>query len=104
MPVANQGLEMKAMAKLGELAQGIQMILAVLPFGSDVAEDVSNALNKIRKHLKPGAENSGTVATEKQLEMLQQRQQGPQIASMRAGAGGAPGAPPAPPAPPAGAA
>lgn len=100
MPVENQGLMIKAMAKLAELAQGIQMVLAVLPVGSDASRDISDGLNKIKKHLKQGAETSGPAVTERQLGLMQQRQMGgAQMAAMRGGGQQQPpGAPPAPPA------
>lgn len=96
MPVANQGIEVKALAKLAELAQALQMVLAVLPVGGEAAKDVREALNKLAKHAMPGGARSGPAITEKQLELMQQRQQGPQIAAMRA-AQPATMPPPAPP-------
>lgn len=83
MPVANQGLEAAAMAKLGSLAQQMQVVLAALPAGGDAARDVREALNKLAKHIGPM--NRGVEMTEGQRSLMQQRQMGPQIAAMRAG-------------------
>lgn len=96
MPVSNQGIEAAAMAKLGLVAQMMQMTLAVLPVGGDVARDVRQALDKIAKHVPPGGMNRGVEMSELQKMQLQQRQMGPQIAAMRAAqAGGAGGGMPA---------
>jgi hypothetical protein len=96
MPVENQGLQMRAIAKLGELAQGIQMVLAALPVGSDIANDVREALNKIAKHMR--GMSKGPQITEAQLLAMERRQQGPSIAQLRAlPGGGAPSGAPQPP-------
>ncbi len=85
MPVANRGLEAAALAKLQNHLQGMQMILAVLPVGSDVARDLRDAIGKVAKHVPPGAFSQGVQMTDMQRQLMQQRQQGPQIAAMRAG-------------------
>ena len=113
MPVPNRGLEAAAMAQLAVHVQALQMLLAVLPAGSDIARDVRSAVDKVAKHVPPGGVSQGVQMTEAQRALMQTRQQGPQIAAMRAaqmgqmpgggpaGAGGPPGmgggAPPPPP-------
>ena len=101
MPTPNHGLEGAALAALAIAAQGLTVILGKLPVGSDAARDIREALNKIAKHVPPGAVSQGMQMTEAQRALMQQRQQGPQIAAMRAaqpamppGAGGAPPQPP----------
>jgi len=92
-PTANRGLEAAALAKLAVYAQGMSTVLAVLPAGSDAARDIREALNKIGKHVPPGAVSQGVQMSEAQRNLMQQRQQGPQIAAMRAaqmGGGGQP--------------
>ena len=98
-PIANRGIEAAALAKLAVYAQGMQTVLAVLPAGSDAAQDVRDALNKIAKHVPPGGVSQGVQMSEAQRNLMQQRQAGPQIAAMRAaqmGGGGAPTPPPQP--------
>lgn len=100
-PTANRGLEAAALAKLAVYAQGMSTVLAVLPAGSDAARDIREALNKIGKHVPPGAVSQGVQMSEAQRNLMQQRQMQPQIAAMRAGqmGGGAPQPQPAPPQP-----
>ena len=78
------------MAKLAVHVQAIQLLLAVLPAGSDVARDVREAINKVAKHVPPGDTSQGIQMTEAQKSLMQQRQMGPQIAAMRASQGGQP--------------
>lgn len=96
MPVANQGIEAAAMAKLAILAQQMQVILAGIPAGGDVARDVREALNKIAKHVPPGGTSRGIEMTEQQRALMQMRQMGPQIAALRAAHAGGPPPTPAP--------
>lgn len=112
-PSPNRGLEAAALAKLAVYVQGMSVLLAVMPAGSDMARDVREAINKVAKHVPPGAISQGIQMTEAQKNLMQQQQQAPQIAAMRAsqmgggqpgmGGGGAPpgmgGAPPGPPQP-----
>jgi hypothetical protein len=100
MPAPNQGLHAVAMAKLAVIAQQMQMILFAMPVGSDVARDIRDALNKIAKHVPPGAVSQGVQMTEAQRNLMQQRQMGPQIATMRATQGGMPGGMPGGASPP----
>lgn len=83
MPAPNRGLEAAALAKLAVYVQGMSVLLAVLPAGSDVARDVREAINKIAKHVPPGSVSQGLQVTEAQKNLMQQRQMGPQIAAMR---------------------
>ena len=100
MPTANRGLEAKALASLAVLVQGMQTILAGLPAGSDVARDVREAVNKVAKHVPPGAISQGVQMSEAQQALMRQQHMGPQIAAMRAGGGRPGGAPPQPQPPP----
>ena len=94
MPVPNQGHEAAALAAIAVLVQRLQTMLAVLPAGSDLARDVREAVNKLAKHVPPGAVSQGVQLTEAQKQLMQQRQMGPQIAAMRASQQGQPlGAP-----------
>ncbi len=97
-PVANQGLEAAAQARLAVFVQGMQVLLAAFPAGSDIARDVREAVNKLAKHVPPGGVSRGVQMSESQRMLMQQKNQSPQIAAMRAGGGG--GAPPQPAAPP----
>lgn len=83
-PSPNRGLEAAALAKLAVYVQGMQVLLAVMPAGSDIARDVREAINKIAKHVPPGAISQGIQMTEAQKNLMQQRQEAPQIAAMRA--------------------
>lgn len=96
-PVANQGAVAVANAALAVIAQRLQQLLVVLPVGSDVARDVREAVNKIAKHVPPGAVSQGQMMTEAQKNLMTQREMGPQIAAMRSAQ--PPGAPPTPAAP-----
>jgi hypothetical protein len=80
------------MAKLAVHAQALQQVLAVLPVNSEIAKDIGEALNKLRKHIPPGAVSQGVQMSEAQKALFQARQQQP-IAAMRGGApgGGPPG-------------
>jgi hypothetical protein len=91
-PTPNRGLEAAALAKLAVHVQAIAMLSGVLQAGSDAARDIREALNKMSKHVPPGAVGQGEQMTEAQRNLMQQRQMGPQIAAMRAGqmGGGAP--------------
>jgi hypothetical protein len=93
-PVANQGLEAAATARLAVFVQGMQTLLAALPAGSDIARDVRQAVDKLAKHVPPGGVSRGVQMTENQRMLMQQKQQ-PQIAAMRQGGGAPPaGGPP----------
>lgn len=97
-PVPNRGIEAAAQARLAVHVQGIQTMLALLPAGSEMARDVREALNKLAKHVPPGAVSQGVQMSEAQRSLMQQRQMGPQIAAARAAHPAMPpGAPPAPP-------
>lgn len=84
MPTPNRGLEAAALAKLAVYVQGMQTILAVMPAGSDAARDIRDALNKVAKHVPPGAVSQGVQMSSAQRDLMQQKQMGPQIAAMRA--------------------
>lgn len=84
MPTQNRGLEAQAMARLAVYVQGMQTILAVMPAGSDAARDIRDALNKLAKHVPPGAVSQGVQMSEAQRNLMQQKQMAPQIAAMRA--------------------
>jgi len=84
MPTPNQGLEAQALAKLAVHVQAISLISGVLPAGSEAARDIREALNKLAKHVPPGAVSQGLQMSEAQRALMQQRQMGPQIAAMRA--------------------
>lgn len=94
-PAPNRGLEAGALAKIAVHTQGLQQLLSALPVGSDIARDLREAINKLAKHVPPGAVSQGVQMTEAQRALMQQRSQAPQIAAMRAaqmggGGGGAP--------------
>lgn len=102
-PSPNRGLEAHALARLAVLVQGMSMLTAIFPVGSDIARDLRSALDKVAKHVPPGAISQGVQMTEAQRNLMQQRQQAPQIAAMRAAQMGGGGQPPqsqGPPAPP----
>ncbi len=105
MPTPDRGIEAKALAQLAVHVQALSLIAGVMPVGSDLARDLREALNKIAKHVPPGAISQGVQMSEAQRALMQQKQMGPQIAAMRAAQpamggggpppGGAPGGPPA---------
>ena len=97
-PTPNRGAEAGALAKLAVLTTGLQLLLAAFPVGSDVSRDIREAVNKVAKHVPPGAISQGVQMTEAQRALMQQKQQAPQIAAMRAAqtGGGQPSPPPAP--------
>lgn len=98
MPTPNQGLEAQALAKLAVHVQALSLIAGVLPAGSDIARDLREAINKVAKHVPPGAISQGLQMTEAQKALMAQKQQQPQIAAMRAGQPATPpGMPPAQP-------
>lgn len=99
MPTPNQGMEAAALAKLAVHVQAISLIGGVLPAGSDAARDIREALNKLAKHVPPGAVSQGLQMSEAQRSLMQQRQMGPQIAAMRAAQPGMPPGGAAPPQP-----
>lgn len=98
MPSPNRGMEAAALAKLAVLTTGLQMLLSAFPVGSDIGRDIREAVNKVAKHVPPGAVSQGVQMTEAQRALMQQRQNAPQIAAMRAAQTGQPagGAPPMP--------
>lgn len=81
------------MGKLAVYVQGMSLLLAVLPAGSDIARDVRSAIDKVAKHVPPGAVSQGVQNAEMQKLQMHQRQMGPQIAAMRAAQTQPPGAP-----------
>lgn len=97
-PLPNRGSEQSALLAIGMHAQQIQTLLNQLPFGGDAAQAISEALNKIRKHVPPpGSIPSGVERA--QLDAMQnaQRQNMMRMALARqqqqqggAGAGGPP--------------
>jgi hypothetical protein len=101
MPSPNRGQEAAALAKIAVLTQGLQQLLTAFPVGSDVSKDLREAVNKLAKHVPPGAVSQGVQMTEAQRALMQQRSQAPQIAAMRASqmGGGAPAQPTPPPMP-----
>ena len=99
MPTPNQGIEAAALAKLAVAVQTISLIAGVLPAGSEVARDLREALNKMAKHVPPGAVSQGLQMSEAQRALMQQRQQQPQIAAMRATQPAMPGGGAPPPQP-----
>lgn len=84
-PVQNQGLQASALARLAVLVQALQTtVLPMVPVGSDAGRDIREALNKLAKHVPPGAISQGVQNMSAQQMALQQRQNAPQIAAMRA--------------------
>jgi len=97
-PVPERGLEAQAQAKLALLVMGLTHLLPGMPVGSDMAKDVREALNKLAKHVPPGAVSPGIQMTEAQRQLLMARQNSPMIQAAQAAqmhGGGAP--PPGPP-------
>jgi hypothetical protein len=84
MPTPNRGIEAKALAELAVAVQKIALISGILPAGSDAAQDIREALNKLAKHVPPGAVSQGLMSSSAQNTMMQQKQQQPQIAAQRA--------------------
>lgn len=103
MPTPNRGLEASALARLAIIVQALQtVVLPAMPVGSDMARDVREAINKVAKHVPPGAISQGVQMSEAQRALMQQKQMGPQIAAARAAQTQGqpqPGVQPAPPQP-----
>jgi len=98
MPAQNQGLQAAALARLAVLVQALQTtILPMVPVGSDAGRDIREALNKLAKHVPPGAVSQGIQNMSAQQMALQQKQNAPQIAAMRASQMSPPAQPAAPP-------
>lgn len=108
MPVANRGTEQMALMAIGMHARQIEVNLAKLPFGSDMARDISEAINKIRKHVGGMTAPPGVERTQADAMQLAARQNAMRLAQMRqqqaqqagGGAAAAPGTAPGGPAPP----
>lgn len=92
-----------ALTAIGMHAKQIEMLLAKLPFGSDEARDIADAINKIRRHVKPEGAPPGVERTQADAMQLAARQNAMRLQEMRqhavqggAGGGGASpaGAPP----------
>lgn len=89
-----------ALMAIGMHARQIEQLLTKLPFGSDQARDVAEAINKIRKHVKdqsapPGVEKTQAdsmqlAARQNAMRLQQMRQQAMQGAASAAGSSGAP--------------
>jgi hypothetical protein len=97
-PVPEHGLEAAALAKLSLFVQALTHLLPNIPVGSDLAKDVREAVNKLAKHVPPGAVSPGIQMSEAQRQLLMTRQNAPQIQAARAaqmgsGGGAPPGAP-----------
>jgi hypothetical protein len=93
MPVANRGTEQMALMAIGMHAQQIGQLCSKLPFGSDAARDITEALQKIRKHVKEGAAPPGVEKTQADAMQMAARQNAMRLAQMRqqqaqAGGGG----------------
>lgn len=83
------------MVGIGIHAQAIQKLVAMLPFGSDAARDINEALNKIRKYAKGDGASSGVEksaidqmqinARQNAMRMAQLRQAQAQMAGQQAG-------------------
>src|SRR4029077_17663264 len=65
-PTPNRGIEAAALAKIAVLTTGLQMLLPMFPVGSDISRDVREAVNKLAKHVPPGAVSQGVQMTEAQ--------------------------------------
>lgn len=106
MPVANRGTEQMALMAIGMHARQIEVNLAKLPFGSDMARDIAEAINKIRKHVGGMTAPPGVERTQADAMQIAARQNAMRMAQMRqqqmqqAGAGGAPGPAAGAPTPP----
>jgi len=100
-PSPNRGIEAAALTRLAVLTARIREVMMAFPIGSDVARDISEAVNKLAKHVPQGAVSPGMQMTEAQKMLMQQRQMAPQNAAAQASlmGGGAPAAPPPPPPP-----
>jgi hypothetical protein len=93
MPVANRGTEQMALMAIGMLARQIEQMMVKLPFGSDQARDISEAVNKIRKHVKDQSAPPGVEKTQADSMQLAARQNAMRLQQMRqqamqSGAGG----------------
>jgi hypothetical protein len=100
MPVANRGNEQMALMAIGMHARQIEQLMVKLPFGSDQARDISEAINKIRKHVKDQSAPPGVEKTQADSMQLAARQNAMRLQAMRqqamqgaAGAAGSNGAP-----------
>ena len=100
MPVANCGNEQMALMAIGMHAKQIEMLLPKLAFGSDEARDISEAVNKIRRHVKDQSAPPGVEKTQADAMQLAARQNAMRLQQMRqqqaqgaAGAAGPQGAP-----------
>lgn len=83
-----------ALMAIGMHAQQIEQLLTKLPFGSDEARDISEAINKIRRHVKAQSAPPGVEATQADAMQLQARQNAMRLQQMRQGAAGGGGQPP----------
>lgn len=96
----NRGSEQTALLAIGMHAQQIQTLINQLPFGSDAAQQISEAINKIRKHVPPpGAVAPGIEQAQLQAMALAQKQNAmrqaiaqQQAAAAQGGGGMPPGA------------
>lgn len=90
-----------ALTAIGMHAKQIEMLLGKLPFGSDEARDIAEAINKIRRHVKPEGTPPGVERTEADAMQLAARQNAMRLQQMRqqaAASGGAAGGQPPHPA------
>lgn len=97
MPVANRGMQMTALAQIGNVVDMLHMIAAAVGPGHEASVTINRAINELTKVVPPGATSQGLLA--RGLEKLQaQRRQNQMNALAMRNQGAAPPPPPAPPA------
>lgn len=84
-----------ALMAIGMHAHQMALLVTKLPFGSDSARDISEAINKIRRHVKDLSAPPGVEKTQADAMQMAARQNAMRLQAMRQQqAGGASGAPP----------
>jgi len=94
MAMPNKGHEAAGLARLGVVVKLLADIVPMLPPSTEPGKDVIQALQRLSKHVQPGAVSPGVEQASISRLAQQQRQMGPQIAQMRAQSAQQP--PPAP--------
>jgi hypothetical protein len=83
MPVANRGTEQMALMAIGMHARQIEQLMTKLPFGSDQARDIAEAVNKIRKHVRDQSAPPGVEKTQADAMQIAARQNAMKLQQMR---------------------
>lgn len=84
MALPNKGHEAAGLARLGVVVKLLADIVPMLPPNTEPGKDVLQCLQRLSKHIQPGAVSPGVEQASMARLAAQQRQMGPQIAQMRA--------------------